>query len=629
MRDFLSKISLTGLLLLVVATAWGAGKVSFEASSPLTVSVGEAFRVEFSLNASPDDDTFKAPSFEGFDVLAGPVLSTGSSVQIVNGSMTRSVSVTYTFVLLPQAAGNVTIGAAEVAVDGTVYRTDPLPVEIVDEGTAAQQRQSPQSGQSGTQAERSDEARSQSEAQGRIGKQDILLRAVVSRTSVYKNEPLHVAFKLYTRVPVVDVSVGSMPSFNGFWSQDLTDPNASRVDRETYNGKVYETRVLLDYLLYPQQSGTIRIDPMSCDVIVRLRQQRQVRNFFDDFFDTYQDVKRPLRTPPVNINVSALPQPKPADFSGAVGSLSLSSEVSTTELNAHESMTLTLKIKGSGNMKMIKTPEIDFPQDFETYEPKVTNNFKTTASGVSGTKTIEYLAIPRHDGNFTIPSVSISYYDTKDEKYKTISTDSYNIRVNKGQSSDVQQGTVVSNYTSQEQVQVLASDIRYINTKPLELKDVPTVFAGSPQFWMVYLVPLLVSCGLLFFFRKQARENADVALMRNRKANKVARKRLKVAETEWKSGNKERFYDEILKALWGYLCDKLSMPLSDLNKENVASELEQHAVPADVIETFIGLLHKCEFEQYAPLTDSRAAMDKIFEETISMISTLEGCIKKK
>ena len=248
---------------------------------------------------------------------------------------------------------------------------------------------------------------------------------------------------------------------------------------------------------------------------------------------------------------------------------------------------------------------------------------------MSGTKTIEYLAIPRHDGNFTIPSVSISYYDTKDEKYKTISTDSYNIRVNKGKSSDVQQGTVVSNYTSQEQVQVLASDIRYINTKPLELKDVPTVFAGSPQFWMVYLVPLLVSCGLLFFFRKQARENADVALMRNRKANKVARKRLKVAETEWKSGNKERFYDEILKALWGYLCDKLSMPLSDLNKENVASELEQHAVPADVIETFIGLLHKCEFEQYAPLTDSRAAMDKIFEETISMISTLEGCIKKK
>ena len=199
MRKLVSKISLTGLLLLVVTTAWGAGKVSFEASSPLTVSVGEAFRVEFSLNASPDDDTFKAPSFEGFDVLAGPVLSTGSSVQIVNGSMTRSVSVTYTFVLLPQAAGNVTIGAAEVAVDGTVYRTDPLPVEIVDEGTAAQQRQSPQSGQSGTQAERSDEARSQSEAQGRIGKQDILLRAVVSRTSVYKNEPLHVAFKLYTR----------------------------------------------------------------------------------------------------------------------------------------------------------------------------------------------------------------------------------------------------------------------------------------------------------------------------------------------------------------------------------------------------------------------------------------------
>jgi len=243
MRDFVAKISLTALFVLAIFSASAAEKVTFEANSPLTVAVGEAFRVEFALNAKPDGDTFKAPSFEGFDVLAGPAISQGSSVQIVNGSMTKSVSYTYTFVLLPQAAGNVTIGAAEVKVDGSSYRTRPLPIEIVNEGegSRAQQQQGGSNRADDTQAD----------AQSRIGKDDILLRAGVSRSSVYKNEPLHVAFKLYTRVPYVNIVPESAPSFNGFWSQDLSDPNSARVGRETYAGKVYETRVLYDYLRYP------------------------------------------------------------------------------------------------------------------------------------------------------------------------------------------------------------------------------------------------------------------------------------------------------------------------------------------------------------------------------------------
>ena len=614
MRSGRMRLSLIAVLVMLSSVARASDDVTFEASAPNTVVNGESFQLVYTLSNVSGKEP-RLPEIDGFEIIAGPFKSTSSSVQIINGKMTSEKSTRYTYTLLAQKEGTFTIPPATIVAGREKYQSNALQIKVLPEDKREE------ADRGGNQARQ--------QPSNVITADNLFIKAVVSRTNVMEQEAISLTFKLYSRLELVDIQSLKFPDLKNFFVQEIDLPQNQQLQLENYNGRNYHTFVVRQYLLYPQQSGTIRIDPMSCDVIVRLRQQRQVRNFFDDFFDTYQDVKRPLRTSPVNINVSALPQPKPADFSGAVGSLSLSSEVSTTELNAHESMTLTLKIKGSGNMKMIKTPEIDFPQDFETYEPKVTNNFKTTASGVSGTKTIEYLAIPRHDGNFTIPSVSISYYDTKDEKYKTISTDSYNIRVNKGQSSDVQQGTVVSNYTSQEQVQVLASDIRYINTKPLELRNVPTVFAGSPQFWMMYLVPLLVSCGLLFFFRKQARENADVALMRNRKANKVARKRLKVAETEWKSGNKERFYDEILKALWGYLCDKLSMPLSDLNKENVATELEQHAVPADVIETFIGLLHKCEFEQYAPLTDSRAAMDKIFEETISMISTLESCIKKK
>ena len=262
MRDFIAKISLTALFVLAIFSASAAEKVTFEASSPLTVAVGEAFRVEFALNAYPDKGTFKAPSFDGFDVIAGPAESSGQSIQIVNGAMTKSINYTITYVLLPQAAGNVTVGAAEVTVDGTVYRSNALPIEIVNEGegSRAQQQQGGSNRADDTQAD----------AQSRIGKDDILLRAVVSRSSVYKNEPLHVAFKLYTRVPYVNIVPESAPSFNGFWSQDLTDPNAARVGRETYAGKVYETRVLYDYLLYPQQVGSLTIDPVDMTVVAQV-----------------------------------------------------------------------------------------------------------------------------------------------------------------------------------------------------------------------------------------------------------------------------------------------------------------------------------------------------------------------
>ena len=318
MRDFVAKISLTALFVLAIFSASAAEKVTFEANSPLTVAVGEAFRVEFALNAKPDGDTFKAPSFEGFDVLAGPAISQGSSVQIVNGSMTKSVSYTYTFVLLPQAAGNVTIGAAEVKVDGSSYRTRPLPIEIVNEGegSRAQQQQGGSNRADDTQAD----------AQSRIGKDDILLRAVVSRSSVYKNEPLHVAFKLYTRVPYVNIVPESAPSFNGFWSQDLSDPNSARVGRETYAGKVYETRVLYDYLLYPQQVGSLTIDPVDMTVVAQVVvQSRHADPFFGGGREVF-NVPRKVQSQRATVQVKALPAGAPASFSGAVGNFTMDTQ---------------------------------------------------------------------------------------------------------------------------------------------------------------------------------------------------------------------------------------------------------------------------------------------------------------
>ena len=328
MKAFFAKLSLAALFALVVFPAFADEEVTFEANSPLTVSLGGAFRVEFALNAKPDRETFEAPTFEGFDVLAGPAESTGSSIQIINGSMTKSVSHTYTFVLLPQAAGTVTIGAATVKVDGKVYRTQPLPIEVVDEGDGGRQQQQPSQGRGAGDGGRS-------EAQHQIGKDDILLRAVVSRTSLYKNEPLHVTFKLYTRVPYVNIVPESAPSFNGFWSQDLTDPNASRVDRETYNGKVYETRVLLDYLLYPQQVGTLTIDPVDMTVVAQV--VIQSRNA-DPFFGTGREVlnvPRKVQSQRTTVTVKPLPDGAPASFSGAVGSFTMDTEFPEERLAAN------------------------------------------------------------------------------------------------------------------------------------------------------------------------------------------------------------------------------------------------------------------------------------------------------
>ena len=594
MRKLVSKISLTGLLLLLVATAWGAGKVSFEASSPLTVAVGEAFRVEFSLNASPDDDTFRAPSFEGFDVLAGPAVSRGSSVQIVNGSMTRSVNVTYTFVLLPQTAGNVTIGAAEVAVDGTVYRTDPLPVEIVDEGQAASQssQQTPQ--QSGSAAGRGDGAGSQSEAQSRIGKQDILLRATVSRTSVYKNEPLHVAFKLYTRVPVVDVSVGAMPSFNGFWSQDLTsNRTTARQGRETLNGRVYETHVVCEYLLYPQQAGTLVIDPMEMTALAQVVvQSRTADPFFGSGREVY-NVPREVKSQRLTIQVKPLPAGAPASFNGAVGSFTMESQMPEERIAANSGATCTVKISGTG---------------------------------ISGYRQFEYPFIARAEGTYDIAPIEFSYFDPARMQYVTLSSRPLTLEVTPdtrgGSGAVVLQGRGMS----KEEVKLLGQDIRFIKLGGAQLRErrVPFLFSGA--YWGLLAVILLGFGALYVALRKRIRESQNLALLRGRRANKVAVQRFRTARRYMEEQNLHAFYEEMLRALWGYMGDKFNIPVANLTKESVREELHKRGVAAEDAQRFTAIITQCDEAQYSPAASAR--MSDVYSEGVDLISRIEAVIKR-
>lgn len=596
---------------IILSFAVYAEEVKFTASAQSSAIVGQPFQLVYTVNASGKD--LRLPAINGFEIIAGPYTSTSSSTQWINGKMTSSKEVRYTYTLLPQKEGTYTIPAATITVGREKYHANVVTIKVLPEDKASQ---------TGTSDSRSGVQTSQS-----ISSENLFVRPVISRTKVREQEAVLLTYRLYSRVDISNVQSPKFPDFQGFMVQEIELPQDRRMEAENYNGTNYYTFDLHKVLLFPQHSGEIVIDPMSIEVLVRLRTQRQSRSFFDDFFDSFQEVSKTLTTNKLTIDVKPLPSPKPSGFSGAVGRLAVSSKISATDVTANEPVTVVLKISGSGNLKMLKTPQIQFPTDFETYEPKVTNKFTPGADGLSGTKTIEYLAIPRHDGKFVIPSLAISYFDPVADAYKTISTDAFDINVRKGEKSDSSL-PVVSNYQDQEKISILATDIRYIDTKPLKLKPETTYFVGTTLFWLAYVIPLLIASALLYFFRKQARENADVALMRNKKANKVAGKRLKVAGKYCKAGDKSNFYDEILRVLWGYLSDKLSIPVAELNKDNIAYNLQHHGVSDEIINRFMTLLNDCEFERYAPAGDQQSAMDKIYDSTLNLISTLENTVKR-
>ena len=604
---------IAALLLPVVVLADG---VTFTASAPEAIPNGQTFQIVYTVNARGKD--LRVPEFAGFEILAGPFQSSSHSVQFINGVASSQTTLRYTYTLLPTQEGTFNIAGASIVVDDEKYQSNALTIKVLPADKTPNHAQQPN--------DRGQQTQSVPISQ-QITNENLFIRPIVSRTSVREQEPILLTYKIYSKVDLVNIAEPKFPELQGFLVQEIDLPQNKQFALENYNGINYNTITLRQYLLYPQRTGTLDIDKMTCTAVVRVRNQRQVHSIFDDFFDTYQEVNRSLTAPAVKVKVESLPTPKPADFCGGVGVFSVQSAINANELNANDAVTVTVKITGNGNMKMLQTPSLKFPADFETYEPKVTNDFKNTTSGVTGTKTIEYLAIPRHSGDFEIPETTFSYFDVAAQAYKTLSIPAYTLKVNKGNAAD-NATSAVSNYTAQEQVRMLASDIRYIDTNDFAIETRHDLLAGSALFWLCYLLPLAMALLALWFFRKQARQNADAALVRNKKANKVARKRLKVAEKYLKTNEKAAFYDEVLKALWGYLCDKLSLPQADLNRENVATKLTAHRVPDDDIAAFIRLLDDCEYARYAPVSDEHAAMDLIFGQTLALIAKLEETIKR-
>lgn len=598
---------------LSIALMGFADEVVFRAQAPKQVVVGRPFQITYTVNQRSRD--LRAPEFSDFDVLSGPYTSTSSSTSFVNGKRTSSFEQTYTYMLMAQRAGTFTIGPATVKVDGENVQSNGVRIEVLPEDQQASPSSQPAQTSQSTQTSSSSSASSE----------NIFVRTIASKTKVHEQEALLVTYKLYfANVDVTQLTNNTkLPEFTGFLKQDL-EQGEIQTELEHYNGRNYQTAVLYRTILYPQHSGDISIDPAKFEAVLRVQTQQRPRSIFDDFFGSYTNVTKMLTAPGVTIHVSALPGGKPAGFSGGVGKFTLTPSISQTELQTNDAVTIKLDISGTGNMKLLKTPAIDWPEGFEPYDPKVTNNFKTTTAGVSGTKSIEYLAIPRSAGEYTIPAVHFSYFDIDEKAYKTLSTPEYTIRVKRGAGSEHAEGETegqVISYTHKEDIKQLGSDIRYINTKEPEAGNYELKIKNYGLLWLWYAVPLLIAIVLLIVLRKQIKEAADINRVRYKRANKVAQKRLKAAAAALKANDKNTFYAAIETAAWSYLSDRLSIPTADLNKENIASLLAQKGVSEALINDVKNVLSTAEFARYAPSTDH--AMDDLYTATTNLINNLE------
>jgi hypothetical protein len=591
-----------------------ADNVEFVMEGPEVVAMGEQFRLGFTLNERGTD--LQLPDLSNFDVLMGPSTSQSSSIQIINGKTTQSSSFSYIFVLRAKKEGKFTIRPASIKVGGKTYESNSLNIQVVKGQPQQQQQQSGQ--QQGGGQQQQDEAPA-----GNISKDNLFVRVAVDKSNVSKGEQILATVKLYIsqNVPLNGFDDVKLPSYEGFWTKDIEVPTQINFTREVFNGRIYQVGVLKKTILFPQQTGNIRIDPFEISCLVRQR-VRQQQSFFDDFFDNYRVVKAKVVSDPVTINVKDLPG-QPDGFTGAVGNFSFSGTLDKTEGKTNEAMTLKLTVSGNGNLNLINPPKLELPQDFESYEPKTSDKTIASESGMSGSISFEYLFIPRYAGNFTIPAVKFTFFNPNTRQFETKTTEAFNIHIEKGK--DDGKTSVVSSY-SKEDVKMIGKDIRFIKQNKSALKQKGSSFYGTFEFYLIYMLSII---GFAVFFvinRKKIKENENIVLVKNKQANKVALKRLKEAAVFLKNNQAEQFYEAVIKALWGYLSDKLSIPVADLNREKAASALLEKGISQDVVSELMKIIDDCEFARYAPAAFS-GTMNEIYDGAAKVMGIFEKLIR--
>ena len=602
------------LMLTAVQAVAQDDKVSFTAQAPDAVVVGDRFRISYKINTNNAKE-FRAPDMKSLSVLTGPSTSTQSRTLFVNGKSSHEVTITYTYMVVATEEGTVDLDGATILVKGDQYTSNKLSIRVLP------QDQTGQGSSSGAQQSTQGRSGSQPQAQAAQGN-ELFMVATVDKTTLYEQEAVLLTYKVYVSPDVNLRNLSNkMPDIKNCHVQEVDLPREKQLQLEHYNGRNYYAVVWNQYVLFPQHSGEIEIPAIDFEAIVA---ERVTSNDIFDIFNGGHMVesRQTVTSRKINLNVKPLPQGKTDAFYGGVGDFSLSSTISSTDVTANDAVTIRVILSGTGNLKLIKTPEFKFPQDFDIYDPKVENKYSLKNGRQTGNKIFEYLVIPRHAGEYTIPALEFQYFDPKSETYKTLRTDEYTLNVARGQGSDSQ--TSIS-YVNKEDLKFVGQDVRFHST-PLTLKSIDSQFYGSALFYLCLALPLIILIVVVVISRKRIAEGANMAKVRTKKASSVATRRLKSAGKLMKAGRKNEFYDEMMRALSGYMGDKLAIPTAELSKDRIGQELRDRKVADELVRQVIGLMDDCEYARYAP-GDDTGRMDHLYEQAVEVIGKIENSVK--
>jgi len=606
----LSHIALT-LFLAILAypvNLTAQDKIELTVEAPKVVTLGEVFRLSYTLNAKAEN--FNGPKIEGF-LFNGPMLSTSMSTQIINGQVRQSASYTYNYTLQASQEGTFTIPSASATYKNKTYSCNPVKIEVL-KGKAGNQQQN-------TQPSTNSEI---------VSSEDLFVRIETDRNQVYKGEQISVVIKIYSRVNLSRLGEMKFPSYSGFWNQEIPTSGQVNLERVNYNGRAYNMGIIRKSILVPQQTGTIVIDPFEIECFVNVQSKRQ-RSPFDDifgdsFFGSYETVTKKISSPKVEIHVKPFPEIQPEGFTGAVGTFAITSGLDKTEVKTNEAVTLKVNIKGKGNIKLIELPQFRFPADMEVYDPKIADHIESGEGGISGSKTFEYLIVPRHAGTFEIPAWSFSYFDPSSATYKTFNSGPLKLTVTKGENDS--EATVIST-PGKEDIRVIGQDIRFIKTGDGKLKSTGRQFFGSAGFYFSYILIILLLLFALGYFKYQFKNQNDIEGTRYRKAIAVSRKQLGKARMFLDAGKHEMFLEALLKGLWGYLSDKFNLELSVLNRDSVTELLVSKGVAESIIHDLISNIDSAEYLRYAP-PSGEADFRTLLEQSENMIVQLEKLYRR-
>lgn len=590
--------------------------------APDVVAVNEQFNVTFIIEGEKSPSDFQWSSGDDFQLVWGPQKGSSSSIQIINGKRSSSHQTTFTYILIPKATGTFQLPAATALLSGDRISSTQASIQVVSDGASSSQS----SGQNGGKS--SGGGQTSSTGSGEISSNDLFMRLSLSRTEVVIGEPITATLKIYQRANVVGFENAKFPTFNGFWSQETYVPNNIEFKRESLDDKIYNTAVLRTYVLIPQQSGAITIDPAELVCLVNIRTAPSTSNsLFDSFFqDEYRTIRKRVTTPAVKVKVNPLPAGQPASFGGGVGNFGISARLTTDNLKTHDAASLVITVSGRGNVALLEEPKVNFPPDFEVYDTKTTENTDKSNGGTSGSKSFEYPFIPRSHGDFTIDPVEYSYYDVNAGKYVTLRTEPLHVKVAKGKGGDSTPVTTVNSGVERKDVKSLADDIRFIFTGKPGLSGSGSFFVGSVFFWILLALMILGATSVYLAFRKVAAMRADVAGTKNRRATKMAQKRLKLAGEYLDKNLYTAFYEELHKALIGFVSDKLNMDMSEISKDNIASALTEGGVSEEQTKAFTDLLDACEFARYSP-DGGNEAMRSHYDAALKVISSIDSGLK--